>query len=50
MELAYSMHQDKVTKGAVRYSDGKGHSIYLRKEEAEKLGSPQNVEVTVVPS
>lgn len=47
MEIEYEMSQDKVTKGAVRYSDGKGHNIYLRKEEAEELGNPVKVTVTV---
>jgi len=49
MEFVYEMSQDKVTKGAIRYADNAGHSIYLRKEEAAKLGNPQSVEVTIAP-
>jgi len=47
MNFVYNMGRDKETKGAVRYADGAWHNIYLRKEEAEKLGNPQAVEVTV---
>lgn len=32
-ELKFDMSKDKVTKGALRFSDGEGHSIYLRKDE-----------------
>ena len=45
--MEFTMTQDKVTKGAVRYADGSGHNIYLRKEEAAALGNPQNVTVTL---
>lgn len=41
------MTQDKVTKGAVRYADQENHNLYLRKEEAEKLGNPAHILVTV---
>jgi len=47
MELVLS--QDKVTKGAIRFSDGDNHNLYLRKEEAAKLGNPQHILVTVQP-
>ena len=50
MEFVYEMSQDKETKGAVRYADGAGHNIYLRKEEAEKLGNTKTVKVTVAAS
>jgi len=43
------MSQDKVTKGAVRYSDMDNHNLYLRKEEAEALGNPKHILVTVKP-
>ena len=40
--------KDKVTKnGIVRYGDGNGHNIYLQPAEAEALGSPEAVRVTV---
>lgn len=47
MEVA--LDKDKVTKGAIRYADGNGHNIYLRKEEAAKLGNPEHVKVTITP-
>lgn len=47
MNFVYEMSQDKETKGAVRFADGQGHNLYLRKEEAEKLGNPKAVKVTV---
>ena len=45
--MKFEMSQDKVTKGAVRYADGNGHNLYLRKEEADKIGNPQSIKVTV---
>jgi len=47
--MNFIMSQDKVTKGAIRYADGEGHNIYLRKEEAAKLGNPLSVKVTLEP-
>ena len=49
MNFVYDMRQDKETKGTVRFADGQGHNIYLRKEEAEKLGSPKAITVTIEP-
>lgn len=41
----------KVTKGAVRYSDGNGHQLYLRKEELRTEGQsaefPQKIVLQV---
>lgn len=41
----------KVTKGAVRYSDGNGHQLYLRKEELRTEGQaaefPQKIVVAI---
>lgn len=40
----------KVTKGAVRYSDGNGHQLYLRKEELAtegQAGFPEKIVVSV---
>ncbi len=46
MQIKFVMHQDKVTKGAVRYKDESGeHSIYLRKSE---LPNPYPEEIQVV--
>ena len=47
MDLVLS--QDKETKGAVRYADQENHNLYLRKEEAAKLGNPKHILVTVQP-
>ncbi len=41
------MTKDKETKGAIRYSDMENHNLYLRKEEAEKLGNPKHILVNV---
>ena len=41
------MTKDKETPGAVRYSDGESHNIYLRKAEAAEMGNPESVKVTV---
>ena len=43
------MTQDKVTKGAVRFTDQDSHNLYLRKEEVAKLGEPKHILVTVQP-
>jgi len=32
-DKTYVLKQNKVTKGAVRYADGDGHSLYFRKED-----------------
>ena len=48
MELV--MHKDKTTPGAVRYGDGENHNIYLRKEEAARMGNPESVKVTIEPN
>jgi hypothetical protein len=43
-------HGGKVTKGAVRYSDGNGHQFYLRKEELAtegKTGWPEKIVLSV---
>lgn len=45
--MKIKMIKDKETKGAIRYSDGDGHNIYLKKDEAAKLGTPDSVEVTI---
>lgn len=52
MELI--LEQDKVTKGAVRYADAPPqgseyplHSFYLKKEEAETLGNPRVIKVSI---
>jgi len=45
MELV--MSKDKETKGAIRYSDGDNHNLYLRKEEAVQLGKPDHILVTI---
>ena len=44
------MTKDKETPGAIRYSDGDNHNIYLRKAEAANLGNPESVKVTVEPN
>ena len=49
-EMKLSLSQDKVTKGAVRFSDGESHSIYLRKGEVNKLGDAARIEVTIKPA
>lgn len=43
------MSKDKETPGAVRYSDGENHNIYLRKSEAAEMGNPESVKVTIEP-
>lgn len=43
--LTLTLEKDKETKGAIRYKDDAQHSIYLRKEEATKLGNPEQVKV-----
>ena len=47
MEMKLTLTQDKITKGAVRYNDGRGHAIYFRKEE---LNEPYPKEIEVVIS
>lgn len=47
MEVVMSLN--KVTNGAIRYSDGESHNLYLRKEEAEKIGNPQHILVIIQP-
>lgn len=32
-KLVFQLEKNKVTKGAIRFGDDEGHSIYLRKEE-----------------
>ena len=41
------MYQDKETKGAVRFTDGGTHNLYLRKEEAAALANPKHILVKV---
>jgi len=44
------MEKDKVTKGAVRFSDKKqpySHTLYLRKEEVAELGDPDKISVEI---
>ena len=45
MELI--LEKDKQTKNCVRYADTKGHNIYVSKEEAQALGNPKIIKVTV---
>ena len=45
--MEFTMTQDKVTKGAIRYADGGGHNLYLRKEEAATIGNPESIKVTI---
>jgi len=48
MEL--TMTQEKVTKNAVRFGDGKAdhpHNIYLTKDEVKELGDPQVITVDI---
>lgn len=45
--MQFTLANDKETKGSVRYGDGKGHNIYLTKEEAVALGNPLPKTVTV---
>lgn len=44
--LVFTLTQDKVTKGAIRYSDSNGHSIYFRKDEIPSTFG-EMIEVTV---
>lgn len=46
MEIEYTLTRDKITKGAVRYSDGEGHSLYFRKEEL-KEPYPKKISIKV---
>lgn len=41
------MTKDKTTPGTVRYSDGNGHNLYFKKSEAEEMGNPDTITVTV---
>ena len=45
-KIEIKMSQDKVTKGAIRYGDGNGHTIYLRKEELPDP-APKAMDVTL---
>ena len=38
--MQFILGLDKETKGSIRYGDGRGHNIYLTKEEAAGLGNP----------
>lgn len=38
--MQFVLTNDKETKGSVRFGDGKGHNIYLTKEESVELGTP----------
>jgi len=47
------MHSDKVTKNAVRYSDGAEEhpkNIYLLKTEVAEMGMPKTIKVTIEPA
>lgn len=46
-QMEIVMGRDKETKGAVRYSDQENHNLYLRKEEAAKLGNPKHILIKV---
>ena len=44
----FTLVLNKETKGAVRYSDDDGHSVYFRKEELKvegKAGFPQQIKL-----
>ena len=45
--MEISMAREKETKGAIRFGDGDGHNIYMKKDEVAKLGNPENLVVTV---
>lgn len=50
--MQFILRKDKVTKGAVRYSDSyerydHPHLLYLTKEEATELGNPEHIVVTI---
>lgn len=49
--MQFILDNDKETKGSIRYGDGKGHNIYLTKEEAVGLGTPlpKTLVVTLEP-
>ena len=47
--MEFILMKNKVTKGAIRYSDEKNHNIYLRKEELEEIGNPEKLKLTLTP-
>lgn len=47
MELVLT--KDKDCKNSVRFADGDGHNIYLKKAEVKDLGNPDTITVAVKP-
>lgn len=45
--LTIEMERNKETKGAVRYGDDNGHSLYFRKEEVAKHNLGDSIKITV---
>jgi hypothetical protein len=45
MEL--TLIKNKETPGSIRYGDEDGHNIYLKKTEANTLGNPENIKVSI---
>lgn len=50
--MQFKLNLDKETKGSIRFGDGKGHNIYLTKEEAAAAfgaNLPKTVTLSIDP-
>lgn len=47
MEIVRTLNQDKETKGAVRYKDADGLTIYLRKNEVNFPNQPAQIRIVI---